>query len=142
MVSSSERNEAAGLSPANDEINLKGRRVLVVEDDPLVAMLLVDMVEAIGCEIAAVASCLDDALEKAQHLSFDLAILDVNLEGANTFQVAELLSKRAIGFVFATGYGKAHLPADFTNAPLLQKPFVERDVARALRRAVQSAYAP
>jgi CheY-like chemotaxis protein len=142
MVSSSEHNEAAGLSPANDEINLKGRRVLVVEDDPLVAMLLVDMLEAIGCEIAAVASRLEDALEKAQHLSFDLAVLDVNLEGANTFQVAELLSKRAIGFVFATGYGAAHLPADLTNAPVLQKPFVERDVARALRRAVQSAYAP
>jgi CheY-like chemotaxis protein len=105
-------------------------------------MLLVDMLEAIGCEIAAVASRLDDALEKAQHLSFDLAVLDVNLESANTFQVAELLSKRAIGFVFATGYGKAHLRADLTNAPVLQKPFVERDVARALRRAVQSAYAP
>ena len=142
MVSSSEHNEAADLSPANDEINLKGRRVLVVEDDPLVAMLLVDMLEAIGCEIAAVASRLDDALEKAQHLSFDLAVLDINLEGANTFQVAELLSKRAIGFVFATGYGEAHLPADLTSAPLLQKPFVERDVARALRRAVQAAYAP
>jgi CheY-like chemotaxis protein len=138
MGSSSEYNEAAGLSPADDEINLKGRRVLVVEDDPLVAMLLVDMLEAIGCEIAAVASRLDDALEKAQHLSFDLAILDVNLDGANTFRVAELLSKRAIGFVFATGYGKACLPADFTNAPVLQKPFVERDVARALRRAASS----
>jgi CheY-like chemotaxis protein len=138
MGSSSKHNEAAGLSPADDEINLKGRRVLVVEDDPLVAMLLVDMLEAIGCEIAAVASRLDDALEKAQHLSFDLAVLDVNLEGANTFRVAELLSKRAIGFVFATGYGKACLPADLTNAPVLQKPFVERDVARALRRAASS----
>jgi CheY-like chemotaxis protein len=138
MVSSSEHNEAADPSPANDEINLKGRRVLVVEDDPLVAMLLVDMLEAIGCEIAAVASRLDDALEKAQHLSFDLAILDVNLDGANTFRVAELLSKRAIGFVFATGYGKACLPADLTDAPVLQKPFVERDVARALRRAASS----
>jgi CheY-like chemotaxis protein len=138
MVSRSEHNEAAGCSPANDEIDLKGRRVLVVEDDPLVAMLLVDMVEAIGCELAAVASRLDDALDKAQHLSFDLAILDVNLEGANTFQVAELLSKRAIEFVFATGYGEAHLPADLTYAPVLQKPFVARDVARALRRAVAS----
>ncbi len=139
MASSSEHNEAADLSRANDQINLKGRRVLVVEDEPMVAMLLVDMLEAIGCEIVAVASRLEDALEKAQCLSFDLAILDVNLEGAKTFQIAELLSKRAIGFVFATGYGKAHLPADLTNAPLLQKPFVEHDVARVLRRALQSA---
>jgi CheY-like chemotaxis protein len=138
MASSSEHNEPGDLSPANDEINLKGRRVLVVEDDSLVAMLLVDMLEAIGCEIVAVASRLEDALEKAQSLSFDLAILDVNLEGAKTFHIAELLSKRAIGFAFTTGYDKAHLPADFTNAPLLQKPFIERDVARALRRAVQS----
>jgi CheY-like chemotaxis protein len=137
MVSSSEHNEAADLFPANDEIDLKGRRVLVVEDDPMVAMLLVDMLDTIGCEIVAVASRLDDALEKAQ-CSFDLAILDINLEGANTFHVAELLSTRGIGFVFATGYGKAHLPADLANAPLLQKPFLERDVARALRRAVQS----
>jgi CheY-like chemotaxis protein len=139
MAPSSEHNEAVDLSPANDEINLKGRRVLVVEDDPMVAMLLVDMLEAIGCEVVAVASRLDDALEKAQRLSFDLAILDVNLDGANTFQIAGLLSKRGIGFVFATGYGTAHLPADLTNAPVLQKPFGERDIARALRRAVRSA---
>jgi len=140
MVSSSEHNDAADLSPANDdEINLKGRRVFVVDDDPMVAMLLVDMIEAIGCEVVAVASCLEDALEKAQRLSFDLAILDVNLEGANTFHVAELLAKRGVGFVFATGYGDAHLPAELTNAPVLQKPFVERDIARALRRVIQSA---
>lgn len=139
MASRSGHNEAADLSPATDEINLKGRRVLVVEDDPMVAMLLVDMLEEIGCEIVAVASHLEDALENAQRLSFDLAILDVNLEGANTFHVAELLAKRGIGFVFATGYGKAHLPADLANAPLLQKPFVERDVARALCRAIRSA---
>ena len=139
MVSSSEHNEAADLSPANDEINLKGRRVFVVEDDPMVAMLLVDMLDAIGCETVAVASHLEEAMEKVQCLSFDLAILDINLEGANTFHVAELLAKRGIGFVFATGYGNAHLPADLTNAPVLQKPFVERDIARALRRAIQSA---
>jgi CheY-like chemotaxis protein len=139
MASSSEHNEAADLSAANGEINLHGRRVLVVEDDPMVAMLLMDMLEAIGCEVVAVASRLEDALEKAQRLSFDLAILDVNLEGANTFHVAELLAKRGIGFIFATGYGDVHLPADLANAPVLQKPFGERDVARALRRAVQSA---
>jgi CheY-like chemotaxis protein len=139
MASSSEHNAAADLSPANDYINLKGLRVLVVEDEPMVAMLFVDMLEAIGCEIVAVASRLEDALEKAQCLSFDLALLDVNLEGANTFQIAELLSKRAVGFVFATGYGKAHLPAHLTNAPLLRKPFVERDVARVLRRVIQPA---
>src|SRR5215475_439386 len=139
MVSSSEHNEAADLSPANDEINLKGRRVLVVEDEPMVAMLLVDMLEAMGCEVVAVASRLEDALEKAQRLSFDLAILDINLEGANTFHVAELLAERGVGFVFATGYGDAHLPAELTNAPVLQKPFVERDIARALRRVIQSA---
>ncbi len=139
MVSSSEHNEAADLFPANDEIDLKGRRVLVVEDDPMVAMLLVDMLDTIGCEIVAVASRLEDALQKAQRLSFDLSILDINLEGANTFHVAELLAKRGIGFVFATGYGNAHLPAHLTNAPVLQKPFVERDIAWALRRAIQSA---
>jgi CheY-like chemotaxis protein len=139
MASSSEHNEAADLSAADKEINLKGRRVLVVEDDPMVAMLLVDMLDAIGCETVAVASRLEDALEKAQCLSFDLAILDVNLAGANTFHVAELLSKRAISFIFATGYGNVHLPADLANAPVLQKPFVERDVARALRRAIQPA---
>ncbi len=87
----------------------------------MVAMLLVDMIEAIGCEVVAVASRLEDALQKAQRLSFDLAILDINLEGANTFHVAELLAKRGIGFVFATGYGNAHLPAHLTNAPVLQK---------------------
>jgi CheY-like chemotaxis protein len=138
MASRSEQEEAADLSPPNDQIDLKGCHVLVVEDEPLVAMLLVDMLEAIGCEIAAVASRFEDALEKARCLPLDLAILDVHLEGVKTFQIAELLSKRAIGFVFATGYSEAHPPADLANAAVLRKPFAEHDVVRAMRQALQS----
>ena len=82
---------------------LAGRRVLVIEDEALIAMLLEDQLAELGCEIAGVAARFDDALEKATALAFDVAILDVNLSGKESFPIAEALRARGMPFVFATG---------------------------------------
>lgn len=116
--------------------NLAGRRVLVVEDESLVAMLLEDTLDAIGCEVAGMASRFDEALRKAKTLAFDVAILDVNLNGQRTFPIADALVERGVGFVFATGYDAASLPPAFQSAPVLKKPFQQRDLERALRAAL------
>jgi CheY-like chemotaxis protein len=109
---------------------LIGRRVFVVEDEALVSMLIQDMLVDIGCEIAGLASRFDDALSKAGTLSFDIALLDVNLAGDQTFPIAEALSLRGVPFVFATGYGIASLPASLQDRPNVNK--LEKALVEAL----------
>lgn len=118
------------------ESRLAGKRVLLVEDEALVMMLLEDVLIDMGCEIADTASRLDDAMEKAGSLAFDVAILDVNLNGHKTFPIAEILSRRGIPFVFSTGYEASSLPVSLQQAPVLQKPFQQRDLEQALGTAL------
>jgi CheY-like chemotaxis protein len=77
------------------DVELTGRRVLLIEDEALVMMLLEDTLAETGCEIAGVASRVDEALEKANSLSFDVAVLDVNLNRRQTFDVARCTTSRA-----------------------------------------------
>ena len=116
--------------------DLAGRRVLVIEDESMVMMLLQDMLEDIGCEVVDSASRLEEAIGKARSLSFDVAILDVNLNGERTYPIAEVLAERGVRFVFATGYGVGNLPPDFIGRPVLQKPFQQQDLERVLRAAL------
>ena len=105
-----------------------GRRILVVEDEPLVAMLLEDLLLELGLEVIGPALRLERALELARSEPMDAAILDVNLAGERSYAVAEQLAARGIPFAFATGYGSPGLDRNL-DAPLLRKPF-ERDAVR------------
>ena len=116
--------------------SLVGLRVLVIEDESMVAMLLEDTLADIGCLVVAVASRFDDAVKKAEALAFDIAILDVNLNGKNTSSIADLLAERGVAFVVATGYGSTGLPDSLRKVPLLQKPYLQRDLVRALQAAL------
>jgi CheY-like chemotaxis protein len=121
--------------------SLQGVRVLLVEDEALVAMLMEDMLSDHGCSVVATAPRLDEALAHANDLSldFDVAVLDLNLAGENTFSVASALAERNIPFVFATGYGAGGLPAEWRGRPTLQKPFTGGDVASVLSKALNRA---
>ena len=90
------------------------RRVLVVEDEILIGMLLEDMLGELGYAIAATASRVDEAAALARDGEFDAAILDVNLNGQDVYPVADILAARGIPFVFATGYGERGLPPDLS----------------------------
>jgi len=122
---------------SNDGV-LSGKRVLLVEDEALVAMLVEDMLADEGCEVAATASRLGEALAIAgdSSLEIDMAILDVNLAGEPVFAVAEVLAKRGVPFAFATGYGAGGLPDDWRDRPTLQKPFTAADVHAVLKQIV------
>lgn len=115
---------------------LSGRRVLIVEDESRIAMLIRDTLEDMGCEVVATASRFDDALEKATSLPFDVALLDVNLNGKPSYPIAQALADRGRAFVFATGYGVSNVPEALHKAPVLQKPFMRRDLERALQQAL------
>lgn len=116
--------------------DLAGLRVLLVEDESLIVMLIEDALDDLGCEVAAVASRFDDAVAKAQALDFDMAILDVNLNGMRTFPIAEIIRSRGIALVFATGYGAMSIPEEFQAVPVLQKPFAMPELERALHTAL------
>ncbi|MGH8191163.1 MAG: response regulator [Rhodanobacteraceae bacterium] len=110
--------------------------MLLVEDESRIAMLLRDMLEETGCEVVATAARLDDALDQATSQSFEIAVLDVNLGGKPVYPVASALLERGVPFVFATGYGSANVPQEFRSVPVVQKPFVRRQLEQALRAAL------
>ena len=110
------------MNPAA-EPNTSGRRILVVEDEFLIRMLLEDMLTDLGYELVGVAGRVDEATEMAKSKDFDLAILDVNLDGHDVYPVADLIAKRGVPFMFVTGYGGRGLPDSYRGRPTLQKPF-------------------
>ena len=112
--------------------DIEGLRVLVVEDEMMVSMLIEDMLSELGCHVVGPASRLEDALALAQDAEMDCAVLDVNLGGQPIFPLADLLRQRGLPFAFATGYGDAGVRDVDRGAPVLQKPFREGDLARVL----------
>jgi CheY-like chemotaxis protein len=111
---------------------LKGLRVLIVEDDVMISMLVRDMLGDVGCVVAGAALDLEEALDMIDRLGFDCAILDVDLGGAPSFPAADQLRDRGIPFAYATGHGRGVLrPMDRTTL-LLHKPFREQDVIDVL----------
>jgi CheY-like chemotaxis protein len=111
-------------------------RVLVVEDDVMIRMLIEDMLTDLGFELAAEASKVHEALAAVQSAEIDVAILDVNLSGETTGPVAEALAAQGTPFVFATGYGEHGLPEQFRDRPLLKKPFQIDSLKRVLDTAL------
>lgn len=105
-----------------------GVRVLLVEDEGTIAMLVEQMLEELECVVVASVAQLAKACEVANRVTIDLAILDVNLAGERVFPVAEILQARQIPFVFSTGYGASGLPNEFAHRPVLHKPFSENEL--------------
>jgi DNA-binding response OmpR family regulator len=99
----------------------------------LVSMLVEDMLADFGCAVVGPAADLGEALELARTGEFDAALLDVNLGGKAIFPVADVLRERGVPFIFASGYGEAGIDASHRGAPVLQKPFREGDLGKALR---------
>jgi len=109
-------------------------RVLVVEDEVLVGMLLEDMLCDLDYEVAVISTNLVDALEQAASADFDLAVLDVNLNGQQSFPVADVIRRRGLPFLFATGYGTSVLVSPHAGVPVVQKPFGREELRRALAK--------
>ena len=120
----------------SEEVSGAGMRVLVVEDELMIRMLLQDMLDDLGHTLAGEAGHIDEALALAKRAEFDVAILDVNLGGQPISPVVEVLIARGLPFVFATGYGQRGVPERYSKIPTLQKPFQADALALALEAAV------
>jgi CheY-like chemotaxis protein len=113
--------------------SLVGCRILVVEDEMLIAVLIEQALEELGCIIVGLASKLDVALRLARDATMDAAILDVAIRGGYVYPVAELLHARGIPFVLASGYGDWALPEALREQPRLTTPFTQADLEKQLQ---------
>jgi len=120
---------------------LAGTRVLVVEDEGAIALLIEEMLDEFGCEVVASVARLATACEVAGSVQVDLAILDVNLAGERVFPVADILRNRQIPFLFSTGYGASGLPAEYAECPVLHKPFSENELQQKMVVTLKEARA-
>lgn len=108
------------------------KRVLVVEDEAIIAMVLEDMLQSMGCVVIGPALRLDKAEQFARAEVLDAAVLDVNMSSGTSFGVAAILKDRGIPFVFSTGYGRSGVQDGFETAPVLQKPFRDDQLQKVL----------
>jgi DNA-binding response OmpR family regulator len=116
-------------------------RVLIVEDDMMIAMMLTDEISRLGYHVVGPASRVDHAIRLVESQTIEGALLDINVAGEKVDRVAERLSLRGIPFAFLSGYGASWVPKAFANRPRLEKPFQLRDVQRVLE-GILSAGSP
>lgn len=112
------------------------RSILIVEDEPLIAMMLEDFLLSLGHEVRGTCENVRDALQAVQAADFDVAILDVNLKGESVWPVAEALRGRAIPFILASGGHVDPPPAEFKNVPMIDKPYTIDRVTPAIEAAL------
>ncbi len=120
-------------------VGLQGLRILVVEDEFLVASLIQDILETAGCVVSGPIPRLAQAVEAARAEPCDAAVLDVNLGGDQVFPVAEVLSQRRIPFVFVTGYATNSLPGEHHGRPTIRKPFRNQELLNTVSELVNTA---
>jgi CheY-like chemotaxis protein len=117
----------------------KARRILIIEDEILVALYLEDLLLAMGHFVVGPATRLLEAIALARDGEIDFAVLDMNLAGTPSLPVADILRERRIPFVFATGYGHEGIAADYGNEPVLRKPYTSKDLKHAVMRGLATA---
>lgn len=111
-------------------------RILIVEDESLLAMMVEDVLTDQGWDVTANVASLPAALRAVERGGFDIALLDVNIAGKEVFPVADALLQRGLPLVFATGYGSDGIRADLRHLPVVSKPFCPEGLVRTLFSAV------
>lgn len=130
--------ESHSFGAASTSQGIEGNRVLIVEDEPLIGMVLTDYLQDAGCIVAGPAQSAEKALQMATDEAIDAALVDGNLAGRRVDQIVTALRDRGIPFAFVTGYGREALPAGFDTAPIIEKPFTEQQVNATLNRLLNN----
>lgn len=111
---------------------LAGRRILIVEDSPVVGPFTVDLLAELGCEVVGPAPNMAAARELVEAASFDAALMDIHIRGERVFPLCEMLDSRGIPFVFTSGYADWQMPEKWEDRPRLHKPYTVEQVEEAL----------
>ena len=139
--------DASGFSPRgspNDEPHrasdiLLGRRILIVEDDPFIALALEETLADFGLIVVGAARSVTEALRMAHEANFDVALLDVNIGAEKIDPVADVLAARRLPFVFTTGNGRAGVPESHSDHAIVEKPFYVDELLNTLRSEIEAA---
>ena len=115
---------------------LTGRRVLVIEDEMLILMMIEDMLADLGCESVAVASKVGPAISLIEGQEFDTAMLDMNLNGIESYPVADALSARDVPYFFSTGNSLTDMKDGYRDQDVLKKPFTFEQLSSMLSRSL------
>ena len=118
---------------------LAGKRILVVEDEILIYMLIESLLDEHACQVLPPAARVATALEAVASNAFDAAILDLNLAGEPVYPVAEALAQRRSPFIFLTGYGEGALDGKFHDRPVVQKPFRDGALLDVLMKLLETS---
>jgi CheY-like chemotaxis protein len=121
---------------------IKSPRVLVLEDEPLIAMMIVQMLEALGCDCIGPIGNLREGLERAQTENLDGAILNLVIQGQKAYAVAETLARRGIPFGFASGAEHDPVAQQWFGRPFLTKPYTIQDIAHLLAKILAESFNP
>ena len=117
----------------------RDKRILIVEDEPILAIALQDILEGLGYEVVGPAFRVAQALALAGEAGLDAAILDVNMGDGDSYGIADRLAARGILYLFATGYGREGLEPGHEAAPVLAKPYREKEVEQALAKLLRAS---
>ena len=118
----------------------KGCRILVVEDEMMIVILIEDTLLDIGAEVVGPAAGVRPALRLANEAPIDAAILDVNIRGGNSYPVADVLAERGIPFLFCTGYSDWALEERHRDRPRLSKPYTAKDLENQVLQLLSEAF--
>ncbi|OAN65076.1 hypothetical protein A7X12_16425 [Sphingomonas sp. TDK1] len=120
-------------------MGLQGARVLIVEDEPIISALLDDMISELGAHVVQAAGTLAEAQQAARCSELDAAVLDINLLGEMSYPAAEELNKRAIPFIFVTGFAAEPIPSVLAHVPVVSKPYTLSNIKAGLLAATRRA---
>jgi DNA-binding NtrC family response regulator len=118
---------------------LAGKRVLVLEDEPILGFTLEDMLAFLGCGPVTIATRLQQAEDEVARNEVDVAILDVNIHGERSYAIADLVASKSIPYIFASGYGDTEHPQAHRAIPTVTKPYTVDEIERALGEALAQA---
>ena len=116
------------------------RSILIVEDEPLIAMMLEDFIMSLGHDVSGSCDSVESALEEVEEGDFDLAILDVNLKGRAVWPVASALRAKGTPFVLASGGHVDPPPAEFLDVPMIEKPYTIDRVSPVIAAALEASH--
>ena len=115
-----------------DQVGLPGRTILIIEDSPLVAANLEEILLELGCKVVGPAGTMSDALRLSEQGDFDAAMVDLNIRGSKAFSILKILAQQQIPFLLVTGYADWSMPEEWSQAPRMPKPFNKEMVERSL----------
>jgi CheY-like chemotaxis protein len=130
----SSRDSSTKAAKKSGTEGLSGKRILIVEDSPVVAPFTADLLGELGCEAVGPAPNMAAARELVEAAAFDAALMDVHIRGERVFPLCEMLEARGVPFVLTSGYADWSMPEKWQQRPRLQKPYTVDEVEEALRR--------